>query len=68
MHNLIKLTSIKLNLPAEKVVYLAYEYAEKVPHTKKEKLKIAHTIFKDEIPPEVEDFALDTLSGRSKPL
>lgn len=68
MNQLINLVADKLNLPTGRVIYLAYEYAENVPHGKKQQRKIVRAIHNDELPPEVEDFVLDTLSGRSKPL
>ena len=64
MNNLIILASEKLNLPTGRVIYLAYEYAEKVPHGKKKHRAIVKTIMADGIPPIVEDFCLDVLSGR----
>jgi len=68
MNHLITLTADKLNLPTGRVIYLAYEYAEKVPHGKKKHKAIVQKIMRDEIPPEVEDFCLYTLANRAQPL
>lgn len=68
MNALITMTADKLHLPTGRVIYLAYEYAEKVPHSKKKQLKIVQAIQNNELPEEVFDFCVDTLSNRSEPI
>jgi len=65
MNNLIILTAEKLHLETGRVIYLAYEYAENIPHSKRRQRAIVRTIMADGIPSIVEDYCLDVLSNRA---